>query len=553
MFLRTSLIALVLFVVPAAARDTFSGNFLAGRSAIKQHDEEAAAKFFEIAVSEDPDNPVLVERLFQAQLSAGELGKAEASALNVVKFNSQQRMAHIVLGLKDIRAKNYKSARAHFAESAYTPIGELTSVLLAAWTYAGEGSTTAALKELNKLDAQQGFDIFKAFHAALISDFLNSSVRAEGAYRKAFELSGTRLRSVQAFGIYLERNGKTDQAIKIYEAFIASGQTSLLIETALRDAKAGKKPSPFVSSVEFGVGEALFTLADAMNEEQSLDVAQIYAELATSFNPNDAVTLSLLGDILKDNKSYEKSIDVYNKIEASSPLRSSADIQIAVAEHRLNKVPEATERLKSVVTKEPDNFSGWSTLGNIYRVESDWPNAIKAYTEAIKISKESNWNLFYNRGIAYENQKNHAASEADFRKALTLSADEPSVLNYLGYSMIERGQKLDEAIMMVRKAVDLQPNNGYIVDSLGWAYYTMGDYEQAASYLERAVDLSSGDAIIAEHLGDAYWHVGRKLEAGFQYQHAKDNKPEGDDLIRIEDKIKNGWTEPPATKAAVKQ
>jgi tetratricopeptide (TPR) repeat protein len=557
MFLRASFIAFALFTFTAEAfaERTLSGNFLAGRSASKLRDNAAASEYFSAALAEDPKNPVLVERVFQSLLAAGQLDKAETMANEVIGFNSQQRMARIVLGLKDLRAQKYAEARAQFNESSYTPSGELIAHLLNAWAFAGEGNIDGAMKELDKLDVQENFQVFKLHHAALIADFMGSTVRAEAAYRKSYEMSGARLRIVQSYGNFLERNGKVPEAIKLYEAFLAAGQDNPLINAVLSGAKAGTKPAPFLSSAENGAGEAMFTIASAMNDEQSLDQAQQYAQLALSLNLQEPVTRNLLGDILSDMKSYDRAIAVYEQVPQASPLRSYADIQVAIALHRLNKVKEATERLKLVVSREPENAGAWATLGNLYRVDSDWPNAIDAYSAAIKQTpdKEGNWQLYYNRGQALESQKKQDEAEADFRKALTLSADEPSVLNYLGYSLIERGQKLEEAIMMVRKAVDLQPNNGFIVDSLGWAYYTMGDFEQAASYLERAVDLSPGDPIIAEHLGDAYWHVGRKLEASFQYQHAKDNKPDGEDLIRIEGKIKNGWTEPPATKAAVKQ
>jgi Flp pilus assembly protein TadD len=234
-------------------------------------------------------------------------------------------------------------------------------------------------------------------------------------------------------------------------------------------------------------------------------------------------------------------------------LRVYADTEIAINLQRLDQNKEAVERLKAVLAKEPKNLDAWTSLGNIYRVSDDNANATEAYTKAINLlppTSTGNWQLYYNRGISFDHLKMYDKSEADFRKALSISGDEPSVLNYLGYSLIDRGQKLDEAIAMVKKAVDLRPNDGYIVDSLGWAYYTMGDYDQAVSYLERAVDLNPADPIIAEHLGDAYWRVGRQNEARFQYQHAKDNRPEPADLKRIEAKLKDGLIDPPKAKAA---
>ncbi len=535
----------------AKSETSFAGNYLAGRAAARLRDGEAAADYVEAALKQDPNNPVLIERLFQLELSGGNIASAEEIAKKVVLFNSQQRMARIVLGLKDFRNRRYPQARENFAEAAYTPVGELTSTLLTAWSYAGEGSLNAALKELDKLDAQESFANFKAFHAALIADYLNSGLRSEAAYKKAYEMAGTSLRVVQAYGNFLERNNRSTDAEKIYRAFLGEVKQNVLVETALANAIAKKKPDAFIVTPGAGAGEALFSLAAAMNDEQSIEVAQVYAQLALSFNADQPVTQSLLGDIYSDMKSYQAAVNAFELVPRSSPLRIYADTQIAINLQRLDKSQDAIARLNDVIKREPANLDAWISLGNIYRVSDDFNNAITAYTKAIALLPQvetNNWQLYYNRGIAFDRQKIWDKSETDFRKALAISKDEPSVLNYLGYSLIDRGVKLDEAIAMVKRAVDLRPNDGYIVDSLGWAYFTLRDFEQAVNYLERAVELNPADPTIADHLGDAYWHAGRKTEAYFQWQHAKDNGPEAVDLPKIEAKLKNGFAD---TKAAV--
>jgi tetratricopeptide (TPR) repeat protein len=555
--LALSTFALFCFAVSAQAEigptDGFAGNYLASRSAVKLRDTKAATDFITAALQKDDKNPVLLERLFQLQLTGGSIAQAEVTAEKVIAFNSQHRMARIVLGLKEFRNRRYAQARESFAEAAYTPVGELTSTLLIAWSYAGEGALNAALKELDKLDSQESFSNFKALHAALISDYLGSTLRTEAAYKKAYSMAGTSLRVVQAYGNFLERNGRSADAQKIYEGFLAEVKQNVLIETALANAKAGKKPEPFIATPGAGAGEALFSLASAMNDEQSIDVAQLYAQLALSFTTDEPVKKSLLGDIYTDMKSYQEAVKTYEQIPQSSPLRTYADTQIAINLQRMDQSVEAVARLKLVLEKDPKNIDAWTSLGNIYRITDKFTEAVSAYDEAIKLTpagENTAWQIYYNRGIAYDRQKSFEKSEADFRKALALSKDEPSVLNYLGYSLIDRGVKLEEAIAMVKRAVDLRPNDGYIVDSLGWAYFTMRDYEQAVNYLERAVDLNPSDPTIAEHLGDAYWHVGRKTEAYFQWDHAKVNGAEGADLERVLEKIKNGYTD---TKAVVKQ
>ena len=532
---------------------SFSGNYLAGRTAGRLRDNGAAADFLNAALKLDAGNPLLIERLFQADLVMGDVVKAEALAPKVIANNSQQRMARIVLGLKEFRNRRYPEARAQFSEAAYTPVGVLTSALLNAWAYAGEGSLNAALKELSKLDGQDSFANYQAVHSAMIADFLNASMRADPAYKKAYELAGNSLRVSQSYANFLLRNGHKDEAEKVYQKFLSGGQHNVLIEADLADLQAGKKPGPFIATPGDGVAEVLFSLAAALNGDQSADAALSYAQLALSFNPNQPVTQSLIGDIYTDMKSNQSAIDAFEHVPATSPLRNYADTQIALNLQRIEKSSEAIEKLQAVVGKDPKSIDALVALGSLYRNGNEFQKAADVYTKAIDLQQtedNTKWQLYYYRGIAFDRMKAFDKSEADFRKALSLSKDEPSVLNYLGYSMIDRGVKLDEAIAMVKKAVDLKPNDGYIVDSLGWAYYTMGDYDQAVNYLERAVDLNPADSTIAEHLGDAYWHVNRRLESQFQWQHSKDNHPEPEDLARIEGKLKNGLVDPPKVKPA---
>src|SRR5213078_2154909 len=153
------------------------------------------------------------------------------------------------------------------------------------------------------------------------------------------------------------------------------------------------------------------------------------------------------------------------------------------------------------------------------------------------------------RGICNERSKQWASAEGDFKRALELSPEQAHVLNYLGYSWIDQGVNLDEGMRMIRRAVEQRPDDGYIVDSLGWAYYRIHNYDEAVKQLERAVELKPEDPTINDHLGDAYWRVGRVLEARFQWSHARDLKPESEDLAKIESKLKSGLVEDTSSAA----
>ena len=548
-----------LLAAPAQAsaqqRETsLSGNFLAGRVAADAQETDLASQYFSDALKQDPGNAQLTERLFQLLVSSGQIAEAEKQAEDVLAANSQHRLARIVVGLQALRDKKFDAARENFTEAAYTPVGELTSALLIAWSYVAEGSTTAALTELDKLDANESFANFKSFHAALISDVLNATVRTDAAYKKAYADAGSSLRVTQAYGNYLERNGRAKEAVEIYRSFLANSDGNLLVSEALARAEKGIVPPPFIADAQAGAGEALFSLAAAMNDDQSIDVAQIYSQLALSTAADRPVTLTLLGDIFAARRNYQAAIETYDAIATTSVLRTNAETEIALNLQRLEKPAEAEQKLRAVAARQPGNYDVLVTLGNLLRNSENYKDADSFYTQALGLvakPERQHWSVFYYRGIVRERMKTWPAAEADFRKALELSPEEPSVLNYLGYSLIDANLKLDEAIGMVKKAVDAKPNDGYIVDSLGWAYFQLRDYEEAVVHLERATDLRAGDPIIAEHLGDAYWRVGRRLEARFQWQHAKDNKPEPDDLKRIEGKLKDGMPElPPLVKPA---
>lgn len=427
---------------------SFSGNYLAGRTAGRLRDSESAAIFLNAALKQESGNPILIERLFQAELGKGNVEQAEKLAPEVITNNSQQRMARIVLGLKEFRNRRYPEARVQFAEAAYTPVGELTSTLLNAWSYAGEGSLDAALKELNKLDGQDAFAGYKAVHTAMIADFLNSTMRADSAYKKAYQLTGNSLRVVQAYANFLQRNNRNDVAEKVYQKFLEGGQRAALIETSLAELKSGNKPSAFIATPTQGVAEVLFSLAAAMNGDQSADAALMYAQLALAFKPDEAVMRSMVGDVYSDMKSSQSAIAAYDQVPATSPLRSYADTQIALNLQSDDKPKEAIEKLLSVVEKDTKNIEALINLGGLYRIGKELEKAADVYSQIITLQGDdkSQWRIFYYRGICFDQLKNYEKSEADFRKALSLSKDEPSVLNYLGYSMIDRGVKLDEAI-----------------------------------------------------------------------------------------------------------
>ena len=249
------------------------------------------------------------------------------------------------------------------------------------------------------------------------------------------------------------------------------------------------------------------------------------------------------------------ALKVYQRVPADSPLKRNADIQLATNLDALERTDEGKKILERLMTERPDDLEAIMALGNILRVRKEFATCADVYGKAINLIKnpqKSNWLVFYFRGICNERSKQWPSAEADFKKALELSPDQPHVLNYLGYSWIDQGINLDEGMRMIRRAVEQRPDDGYIVDSLGWAHYRIKEYDEAVKHLERAVELKPADPTINDHLGDAYWKTGRTLEATFQWSHARDLEPEPDELKKIVEKLRTGLVDEAAPAETAK-
>lgn len=540
-------------VAPLFDQSSLSGSYLAGRYASKLRDMDVAAEYFAQALRDDPGNSVLVERTFVLAFSAGEWDKAEDLAPSVLNFDPKHRLAHLVLGLRDFRLKRFTKAAEHFAKIDSSPIDQLTSQLLLAWTAAAQNNFSDAMGDLDKLSKSDYFTVFKDFHGALIADFLGQRVRAESLYKKAYAQAGTSYRVAQSYGTFLERIGKKDEAKKIFDIFLQANPDQPFILQARNELVAGKTPSAFINEPGAGIAEALFSIASWLNDEQTIDAALIYAELALVAKKDSEIAQVLLGDIFEDMDRNDKAIEAYDALPKDSILRTKAEIEIAVNLQKLNRLDEALHRIDGVLKREPGNYDAWVTKGDFLRDASRFTEAADAYSKAITLvgtPSKIHSVVYYFRGISYERSNQWDKAEADFRKSLELQPDQPQVMNYLGYSMIDKRIDIPEAMELIRKAVELKPNDGYVVDSLGWAHYQVREYDEAVKQLERAVELRPDDPIINDHLGDAYWRAGRRLEAKFQWQHAKDSKPEPADLARIEKKLSEGMPdEPPAVPA----
>jgi tetratricopeptide (TPR) repeat protein len=524
-------------------RTSASGSYLAASHARGQRDAAAAASYYRAALRADPRNNELLGRTFLAVLAAGEVDEANRLAERVLQVDKTDRIARLVLGVRAIKQKQYPVARRELAQSIRGPITDLAATLLSAWTLASPSEAKQATDAIDKLAGADWYAIFKDLHAALILDLAGQKKEAAKRFERSYKLDPTALRVVQSYGSFLSRQGNTSEALKVFAAFDEALPRHPLIVEETAELKAGKKLPLMIETPQAGAAEVLYGLGAALGRRGGEDLGLIYLQLALYLVPSHPLALLSLGDLYEAMKKPELANKTYERVPLNSALQRNAQIQLALNLDALDRTDEAKASLEKLIAANPRDLEAIMALGNVLRGRKQFAECADVYSKGIDtITKpeKSNWVIYYFRGICLERSKQWAKAEEDLKKSLELYPDQPHVLNYLGYSWIDQGLNLDEGMRMIKRAVEQRADDGYIVDSLGWAYYRLGNMEEAVKQLERAVELKPEDPTINDHLGDAYWRVGRVLEARFQWSHARDLKPEPEDLVKIEAKLKSG-------------
>jgi tetratricopeptide (TPR) repeat protein len=500
------------------------GNYLAGRIAGEQRDAGQAAAFFTQALKRDPTNDILLDRTFLLELTDGQIETAFRHAEDILAQDDKKRLPQMVLGLRAVKTGDFADARRRLAVASNGPFNSLATRLIVAWCDEGEGHTDAALAELKLIEQVGTFDVFRLFHTALILDHAGRTEEADKTFRKVIDNGGNgALRIVDAYGRFLARQGRSADAISLYRTYSESQPDNPLIMASLERVQSGKKVSPLAATPAEGVAEVLYGLASALANDRSVDLPIVYLQLSLYLRPDFDVARTLIADLFETLERYDSANAAYALVPKSSPLALNAEIQTALNLDRMGKTDEAVSQLKALSRRKDAGLRIFVSLGDLLRSHERFPEAVEAYDRAIaQLSdlQHQHWSLFYARGVSLERAGRWPEAERDLRKALALDPDQPLVLNYLGYSWIEKGERLNEALRMINRAVDLMPNDGYVVDSLGWADYKLGQYDSALVNLERAVNLRPDDPTINDHLGDIYWRVGRQLEARYQWKRA---------------------------------
>ncbi len=534
-----------------ALRASVYGNVLAARLAATVRDTATSSVYWRAALRQDPRNNEILERAFVTTLADGNIDEAVPLAERLIQIDRGHRLARLALAMRAMKARQYQAARNHL-NAAPRAGADLTSALLVGWSQLGSGDANAGIAAIDRLTGADWYALFKNFHAGLILDAAGRRTDAGLRLQEAYKQDPTILRIVDAYGRWASRAKSADEARQIFAAYdkVIPGHPIITDAQRRLGGDGGTLPM-LVRTPQTGAAEVLYGLGSALSRQGGEDLALIYLQLARWLDPQHDLAILSLADLYEFLKVPGRAITVFDAMPESSPLYRNAQIQRALNLDQMERTDEARKALQDLTAKYPNDLEAMQALGNVLRGRKQFAEAAEAYSKALALIPSptaQHWIYFYFRGIAYERTKQWSKAEADLKRALELIPESNTrgraqVLNYLGYSWVDQGLNLEEGLAHIRKAVELTPEDGYIVDSLGWAYYRMGRFEEAVVELERAIELRPEDPVINDHLGDAYWRTGRQLEAQFQWNHARDLKPEPDDLPRILQKIASGLSD----------
>src|SRR6201994_1803444 len=385
---------------------TMAGSYLAARHAGVERDAASAAAFYRSALRSDPKNNELLDRAFISSVAEGDIDEAVKLADRILTTDKNNRVARLVVGVRDLKQKKYASAQLNINQSVRGPITDLVATLLSAWATYGAGDAKGAVAGIDKLTGPEWYPIFKDLHAGTILDLAGKEKDAGVRFERAYKLENSMLRVNEAYAHWLTRNKDDDAATAIYQGFDKKQPRQPLVQEALRETKEGKKLPPLVDSPQAGASEALYGIGGTLIRRGGEDLALVYLQLALYLQPKHPLALLSLADLYESVKKPQMAIKVYERVPASSPLKRNAQIQMAGDLDSADRSDEAIKILKGVISDDPKDLEAIMALGNIERGRKKFADCVGTYSQGVDALEDpndkANTVYYYYRGICEE-------------------------------------------------------------------------------------------------------------------------------------------------------
>ncbi|HLS58588.1 MAG TPA: tetratricopeptide repeat protein [Paracoccaceae bacterium] len=532
-------------VLPGGAgAQGLAGPYLAAILADFRNDYVAAAEHYARALARDPGNVGLMQNTLVSRIAAADFEGALALAADLAAAAPDNEIAGLVLGADALGRGDYEAA-AELLSAETLGLNPLLDGLVSGWIAVGREDFEAAQARFDALDDNELIGAYGRYHKALALALAGDFVSAEALFAGIGDPLPLEREAIIAHAEVLAQLGREEEAIAQLDAILDTGFPDLvLLDLRRRLASGDEVPFSVIRRPSDGAAEAFLTFATALNTEESDRFSLIYARLAGLIRPGLSRASLLAAEILERHGQYDLAIEALADVPEDSVWFVTAELRRAATQRAAGDPDAGIATLRALAERHPGTIEVHSALGDALRVAEHYEEAAAAYSRAIDLIGEpapAHWPIFYARAIAWERAGIWDRAETDFRRALELEPEQPLVLNYLGYSLVEQRRNLDEALDMIERAVASEPDDGYIIDSLGWVLYRLGRYEEALPHLLRAVELLPTDAVLNDHLGDVLWMVGREREARFQWSRALSFGPAEDlDMDRIRRKLEVG-------------
>ncbi len=534
--------AALISVVPD--HPTFSGSYLSGRFAQRQQDWETAQNYMNTVLSYDSSNEVMVQRTFLLALGSGNFVAAKTLAQKVITMKKGgDELALIFLSCDAMSHDDFKTSLDLLNKLPPEGFGQYTKPLLTAWSLMGQGNKTAALKMLS--DNAMPDDPSYRMHAGMMEE-MSGNMNAAAEHYKIAMANGLSLHTAVMVANFFERYGQPEISRDIYEGLDKIYPYNPFIN-AMSHSDPHRNIKPNVMRAADGAALALFDLATLLYEKHAYESAQIYGSLVQQLSPASPFAKMMMGDIAALHSQFDRAIEDYSAIDASSPIYWIARVRMTEVYEVSGQVDKSIAILTDLSKSEATRVPALVSLGDVYRRQNRYEDAVAAYNQAMagvpKVTEEQ-WPIVYARGMAEERLNRWGQAEKDLLQALSFQPDNPMILNFLAYSWANQGVNLNKALEYAKHAAELRPDDGYILDSYGWTLFRLSHYQESVNWLEQAVSQIPEDSTLLDHLGDAYWQVGRQNEARFQWKHARDLSQDASFKTFIDQKMQHGITVP---------
>lgn len=530
-------------------QETLYGNYLAGRVAHIRQDYDKASYYYIKTLDKGMVNEDLLGKTYIILASQGKVDKAVKYAEIARKNGDKNNFIDVILAVYNFKQGNYADSRAILGKIEEKTYQNLITPLFKAWSFVGEGNYNQAVAEIDKISDREEMRTVYYLHKGLISEYFNKNDEAAQNYdfiikNRSGDIS---FRALQIITNFLVRHDEKNKAEELVTKYYGSSNIKEMLSGLNNKIKESTVSEPMlINSANKGAGEVFLEIALLFKTVPAgYDYAQMYMALSEYFNPENDVTKLAMADIYEERLMYKDANKYYDSVSKKSEMFYPAQIKKANNLSEEKQYDAAAKVLKRLLKDNPKNFQVLFNLGDVLRISNNQPDAIKYYNEAINTifyESEKYWPIYYALAVSYDKNNEWLKAEESLEKALKLSNRHPQVLNYLGYSWLKYNINIDKATAMIIEAYEKEPNDGVIIDSLGWVYFKTGDYKNAIFYLEKASELNPQNAIICDHLGDAYWLGGRRNEAVYQWKRALKQEEDNEELNikSVRNKIDNG-------------